>query len=281
MYRLKPSLPHAALVGLGLLVPPALLALPVAAQSAEDWGTAPLAIPGAPAAAPAPPSPPPRQVLQAPAELRRPQAPLLPGQPNRPAPEPTGAPPDVRIAPGPGVRPQLPPRPAAPAAPVRVPVVVVVPRSVPTPAPPPPQAPASRPSPREAFPSILESLPPGTIRPLPGEVLPGSRPNPTLQGLPPPPAPPQAVPPPPWADRQAQRAGQEVPWAWLLLGLGVGGAAMSLVQQGRRLPTPVQVPLVAPLESLGIRIEPRPDPGVQTLLPAAAPGEAPRPSGGE
>ena len=287
MDRLLRSLSQMAL-GLGLLAAQAVPPGPATAQSAEDWGGGPLAIPAVtgeptvPRAAPE--SPPRRQVLQPPAEFRRPPAPLLPGQRNRVAPDPMSGPPDIRITPGAGVRPQPrklspPPPPAALVAPLRPPVVVV-PRPVPTTVPrPAPQPLPRRAAPRQPFPSILESLPPGTIRPLPGEILPGSRSRPPLPELPPPPtAPPPsppAVPPPPWANRSGEGVRQQsVPWAWLLLGLGTGGAAVFLLQPRRR-PEAVE----GPLETLGIRIEPRPDPGVQTLRPVERLGESSGPSG--
>ena len=68
MNRRRASLALAALAG------PALLAAPAAAQSADDWRSAPLAIP------PAAPTDTPAPLQQAPTELRRPQLPLQPGQ---------------------------------------------------------------------------------------------------------------------------------------------------------------------------------------------------------
>ena len=192
MDRLLPSLSQLAL-GLGLLAAQAVPRGPAAAQSAEDWGSGPLAIPAATGEPPgpraAPESPPPRQVLQPPPEFRRPPAPLLPGRRNRVAPDPMSGPPDIRITPGAGVLPQPrklspPPPPAALVAPLSPPVVVVprpVPKTVPRPA---PQPLPRRAAPRQPFPSIVESLPPGTIRPLPGEILPGSRSRPPLPELP-------------------------------------------------------------------------------------------------
>jgi hypothetical protein len=280
---------------------------PAAAQSAEDWSTAPLTLPTDPAGAPAGGSPvsapPPRQILQPPPELRRPQAPLQPDD----APPPPARPlPSVRILPGAGVQP-APPRPPAAAAPSRLPArPAAAPARLPTlPARP---APATSPAPtalaptaadleriraslrqsrlampKPAVPNYLQSLPPGTLRPLPGEVLPGSRPPgaPTLppgaapsplQGLPPPPLPPQAVPPPPWLNPKPETARTTAPWAWLLLGLGIGATGVVLVQDRRRQP-----PGSGPLEALGIRVVARPDPGTQTLRPqeraGATPGE--------
>jgi hypothetical protein len=148
-------------------------------------------------------------------------------------------------------------------------------------------------------------LPPGMIRPLPGEVLPGSNPGragqsapPNAEALAPPgpvppgqPMPPQAlpsqrVPPPPWRQRQGAQERDAAPWAWLLLGLGLGVAAMVLLQpQGRR---PGWRPgrsagrsagqRQGTLPSLGFRVEPRPDPGVSSLRPLASAAPAP---GGE
>jgi hypothetical protein len=138
---------------------------------------------------------------------------------------------------------------------------------------------ARPPAVRPRLPSFLETLPPGTIRPLPGEVLPGSQapggaapgavPREALPGLPRPPLPPQAVPPPPWADRKPERPLQNTPLAWLLLGLGLGGSGVFLLQERRRRP-----PLNDPLGSLGIRVLPCPDPGEQTLRPAEHPAAA-------
>lgn len=281
MNRVVMVLPQACL-GLALVLPLAALQGPAAAQSAEDWNSAPLAIPSMPAATPssgsgtASEAPPPRRILQPPAELRRPQAPLLPGQPLPAGSESPAIGPPIRIAPGSGVRP-LPRPAAAPArgAPalrvpvVRVPVAPAVPvlpvqpstgsRMVPR---------ATSPAPLPSVPSLLETLPPGTIRPLPGETLPGqeARPSPSpsaLQGMPEPPPPPQAVPPPPWVDRKAQGEREAIPWSWLLLGLGIGGTAMFLLQERRP-----QTPLQGPLDALGIRIVARVDPGVQNLRPA-------------
>jgi hypothetical protein len=301
MNRLLSSLPRGgpgwlAPLALVPVVPLALVPAPAAAQSAEDWRSAPYAIPppapeAAPGARSAPEPPPPRQILQPPPELFRPQGAL-------------GGASDVRIVPGAGVRPRsrpLPPPAAAPALPgrvpalpARVPATVVIPRPVPVPAtvaPLPPSPPPRRVSPRQPFPSVLESLPPGTIRPLPGEILPGSPASPPASAVPPqavppqavppqavPPTVPPAVPPPPWAAREgrgagATGAGQE-PWRWLLLGLGLGGGAMFLLQRPRR--PRAEEP---PMQNLDIRIEPRPDPGVQTLSPAGLRAESPGPGG--
>jgi hypothetical protein len=298
MHRLPPIqtfrvafAPLAPLLVLSLLAPS-----PAAAQTADDWSTAPLAIPANPGAVPAPGAaaePPPRQVQQPPPELLSPQAPLLPGQ-EIPPPRVT---PSVRIAPGSGVRPRPTPAPVRPpaAAPVRPPFV-----ARPTPGLPP--APSSLPKPpgpseaelarlraqlrqartppvRQRVPSFLETLPPGTIRPLPGEVLPGSQApagaapgglRDALPALPRPPRPPQVVPPPPWADRKQERPLQNTPLAWLLLGLGLGGTGVFLLQERRRRP-----PLDDPLATLGIRVLPRPDAGEQTLRPAERPAAAP------
>jgi hypothetical protein len=264
---------------LGLVLASSFGPPPAQAQSATDWGSAPLAIPAAPIDAPAPgrepEPPPPGSVLQAPVDVRRPQEPLLPGAPMPALPQSSGVAPTIRVAPGAGVRPQprpmprpVPGPPSGMAAP-RVPALsrlrqpALVPRPLP-PAPPQAAAPAA-PSPRRTpFPSVLESLPPGTIRPLPGETLPGtSRPQVPLPEIPIPPQPPVAVPPPPWADRESASRGEEIPWPWLLLGLGLGGTAMFLLQERRRPRA-----LESPLESLGIQVVPRPDPGVQTLRPA-------------
>ncbi|MFN9636385.1 MAG: hypothetical protein ACK55D_06715 [Synechococcaceae cyanobacterium] len=288
------------------LLAPALLAPnPATAQAIDDWSTAPLAIPadpgGAPAAAgAAEPSP----VLQAPAELRRPQAPLLPGQES---PLPPRVTPSVRIAPGAGVRPRPAPLPSRPPvvapAPLRLPAAPSRPPAAARPTPgvtpplstlPKPPGPSeaelarlraqlrqqARPAARPPVPSFLETLPPGTIRPLPGEVLPGSQmpggaapgavPRESLPGLPRPPLPPQAVPPPPWADRKPARPLQNTPLAWLLLGLGLGGGGVFLLQERRRRP-----PQSDPLGSLGIRVLPRPDPGEQSLRPADRAAAAP------
>jgi hypothetical protein len=82
--------------------------------------------------------------------------------------------------------------------------------------------------------------------------------------------PPQAVPPPPWADRKPVRPLQNTPLAWLLLGLGLGGGGVFLLQERRRRP-----PQSDPLGSLGIRVLPRPDPGEQSLRPADRAAAAP------
>ena len=266
---------------------------PLRAQASEDWSTAPIAIPSAPSGGvimPADPAgdasiPPRREIQLPPQELRRPEVPLLPGEA-----------PSIRVAPGEGLRPlQQSPRPAlapAPSAGRRAPIPVrpkATPQAV-TRTPlrvPPAPLPVTTPSPRPAvsqgrvpssgagpsstpFPSLLESLPPGTIRPLPGERLPGSpvplspgaAPSSPLQGMPPPPPPPKAVPPPPWADPAASRRSREVPWGWLLLGLGAGAFSVFLAQgrsqRGRAEGSP---------ERLGIRIVARPDPGLQSLQP--------------
>lgn len=271
---------------------------PLRAQSSEDWSTAPIAIPSAPsggAILPADPAgdaslPPRREIQLPPAELRRPQAPLLPGDA-----------PSIRIAPGEGVRP-LPqsPRPAPASAPAagRPAPIPVRPQTTPqavTPTPlrlpaepqqvmPPAGMPAASPrrlppstaapSSSAPFPSLLESLPPGTIRPLPGETLPGSAgpmsprtasPSP-LQGMPPPPPLPQVVPPPPWADPAASQRDGEVPWGWLLLGLGAGAISVFLAQ-GRSQRGRAE----GPLERLGMSIVARPDPGRQNLQPQPGP----------
>lgn len=304
MHRLPPFPPlRAALAPLPVLAPllalPLLAPAPAAAQSSADWSTAPLAIPADPGAAPAPGAadPPPRQVLEPPPELRGPQAPLLPGQES---PLPPRVTPSVRIAPGAGVRPRPTPLPVRP--PVAAPSMVRPPaatRPLPglTPAPsslPKPPGPSeaelarlraqlrqqARPSAvRPRVPSFLETLPPGTIRPLPGEVLPGSQapggaapgalPREALPALPRPPLPPRAVPPPPWADRKQEKPFQNTPLAWLLLGLGLGGTGVFLLQERRRRP-----PVTDPLSSLGIRVLPRPDAGEQTLRPAERPAAA-------
>jgi hypothetical protein len=287
MNRVLTFLPQACL-GAALFVPLLALQSPAAAQTAEDWNSAPLAIPSTPATTPstgsgtASETPPPRPILQPPDELRRPQGPLLPGQQ---LPAGSGIPavgPPIRIAPGSGVRPI--PRPAA--APAVSPAVRAPARGAPAlRVPVAPAAPASpglepstsrrvaprgpSPAPRPSVPSLLEMLPPGTIRPLPGEILPGSgeRPSPSpLQGMPAPPPPPQAVPPPPWADRKPQGEREAIPWIWLLLGLGIGGTAMFLLQERRP-----QAPVEGPLDALGIRIVARPDPGVQNLRPVPRP----------
>jgi hypothetical protein len=78
------------------------------------------------------------------------------------------------------------------------------------------------------------------------------------------------VPPPPWADPVAQKKSQEVPWGWLLLGLG-GGAITVLLAQGKSTPARRD----GPLESLGIRIVAQPDPGVQTLTSQPGPSLPP------
>lgn len=287
------------------------------AQSVEDWSTAPLTLPadpgGAQGGAPSGAAPPPRQILQPPSELRRPQAPLQPGD----APPPVVRPvPSVRVIPGIGVQP-LPVRPPAAAAPIRS--APVRPAPLPSRRPTLPARPASPPTapiapaptaadleriraslrqsrlamPKPAVPNYLQSLPPGTLRPLPGEVLPGSRPpaalpgSPTLpggstlppgaapsplQGMPPPPRMPQAVPPPPWLNPKPEPSPTTAPWAWLLTGLGIGGAGVFLAQERRR-----QRPGGGPLDALGIRVVARPDPGIQTLRPQtradAGPGE--------
>jgi hypothetical protein len=274
---------------------------PLRAQVSDDWSTAPIAIPSAPSGGeilPADPagqaSPPPRREIQLPPpELRRTQDPFLPGA----APTIRIAP--GRIAPGEGLRP-LPasPRPSAapapspsrpapiPSRPVASPQRVVVPTPLPVTPPlpraadaPPQVTPSAPGSPSTRFPSVLESLPPGTIRPLPGETLPSSPapPPPTaspssLQGAPPQPGSPQSVPPPPWADPAAPRGGRQVPWSWLLLGLGTGAIGMFLAQGRSKRGRPA-----APLESLGIRIVAQPDPGRQTLQPQQA--SAPLPTG--
>jgi hypothetical protein len=261
MNRLRAGLALAALVA------PALLAGPAAAQNADDWRSAPLAIPpsAAPSGTPEPP-------LQAPAELRRPQMPLQPGQPLPEAPAPWQGNPAIRVAPGTGVRPQLRPQPqpqvqpqATPAPPKTAPPtptirIIRVPVSSPAPATPPrPPGPKVR--------SFLETLPPGTIQPLPGETLPGSVPQTPAQApkapLPTAPQAPQVVPPPPWAKGQGRNERPEVPWIWLLLGLGIGGGAVFLLQDRRR-----QAPGPETASTLGIRVAARPDPGVQTLRPA-------------
>jgi len=279
---------------------------PAVAQSAEDWSTAPLTLPadpgGAPARAPDASVPPPRQILQPPPELRRPQAPLQPGEAPPSAPRPL---PSVRVIPGTGVRP-TPARAPATVAPVPASRVPSLPaRSAPAPsARPGPVSPTSPLSPgpsaadleriraslrqsrlatpKPAVPNYLESLPPGTLRPLPGEVLPGSRPpgaspgrsplpsgaGPSpLQGMPPPPLPPQAVPPPPWLGGKKEPPRRDSPWAWLLLGLGLGGTGVFLLQERRR-----PMAGAGPLDALGIRVVPRPDPGTQTLRPLESAG---------
>lgn len=289
----------APLVALVALVAPG--PAPAGAQSAEDWSTAPLTLPadpaGAPTGAPAGSAPPPRQILQPPPELRRPQPPLQPGDLPPPAARPL---PSVRVVPGTGLQP-APARPPAAAAPARP---SAAPTRLPTlPARPLPLSPSSpttsAPSavdmeriraglrqsrlamPKPAVPNYLQSLPPGTLRPLPGEVLPGSRPpgalpgalpgSPALppgagpspfQGMPPPPRPPQAVPPPPWLNRKPETSRADSPWGWLLLGLGIGATGVFLMQERRR-----PMPGAGPLDALGIRVVPRPDPGTQTLRP--------------
>lgn len=280
---------------------------PAVAQSAEDWSTAPLTLPaepgGAPARAPDASVPPPRPILQPPPELRRPQAPLQPGEAPPSAPRPL---PSVRVIPGTGVRPTPARAPAAvaPAPASRVPAQPARPAPArPAPAPsarPAPVPPTSSLSPvpsaadlqriraslrqsrlampKPAVPNYLESLPPGTLRPLPGEVLPGSRPPgrtplppgaapSPLQGMPPPPLPPQAVPPPPWLGGKKEPPRRDSPWAWLLLGLGLGGTGVFLLQERRR-----PMAGVGPLDALGIRVVPRPDPGTQTLRPLGSAG---------
>jgi len=277
---------------------------PAGAQSAEDWSTAPLTLPadpaGAPTGAPAGSAPPPRQILQPPPELRRPQAPLQPGDLPPPAARPL---PSVRVVPGTGVQPApaRPPAAAAPArpyaAPTRLPTlparpVPLSPTSPPTPAPSAADLERIRAGlrqsrlamPKQAVPNYLQSLPPGTLRPLPGEVLPGSRPpgalpgSPALppgagpspfQGMPPPPRPPQAVPPPPWLNRKPETSRADSPWGWLLLGLGIGATGVFLMQERRR-----PMPGAGPLDALGIRVVPRPDPGTQTLRPQERAGAA-------
>lgn len=262
---------------------------PAAAQSVEDWSTAPLTLPADPGGAqggtPSGAAPPPRQILQPPPELRRPQVPLQPGD----APPPVVRPvPSVRVIPGSGVQP-LPVRPpaAAPARPAAPPSAPIAPA--------PSAADLERiraslrqsrqAMPKPAVPNYLQSLPPGTLRPLPGEVLPGSRPPaalpgaPTLppgaapsplQGMPPPPRLPQAVPPPPWLNPKPEPTSTTAPWAWLLLGLGIGGTGVFLAQERRR-----QRPGGGPLDALGIRVVARPDPGIQTLRPQTRAGDGP------
>ncbi len=273
--RLLAVLPLAALAG------PALLAAPALAQSADDWRNAPLAIPSG--AAPSGTAEPP---LQAPAEVRRPQVPLQPGQPLPEAPAPWQGDPEIRVAPGAGLRPQLRPRPqlqpplqpqATPAPPKAAPPVpsvriIRVPVST---SPPPPATPPRPPGPKVR--SFLETLPPGTIQPLPGETLPGSVPQ-QSPARPPQVVPqaPQVVPPPPWAKGQGASQRPELPWLWLLLGLGIGGGAVVLLQDRRR-----QAPGPETAATLGIRVEARPDAGVQTLRPATPHGESPRGAAGE
>ncbi len=251
-----------ARLALAALVAPALLAAPATAQSADDWRSAPLAIPSgaAPSGAAAPP-------LQAPVEVRRPQMPLQPGQPLPEAPAPWQGNPAIRVAPGAGVRPQLRPQPqlqpqfqpqATPAPPKTAPptpTVRIIRVPVSTPAPPPATPP---PPPGPKVRSFLETLPPGTIQPLPGETLPGSVPQAPARA----PQAPQVVPPPPWAKGQGPSERQDAPWIWLLLGLGIGGGAVFLLQDRRR-----QAPGPETASTLGIRVEARPDPGVQTLRP--------------
>jgi hypothetical protein len=174
------------------------------------------------------------------------------------------------------VRPQATPQAVTPTplrvAPEPLPVMPPSPRPAVLPARVPPSGAGPSTTP---FPSLLESLPPGTIRPLPGETLPGA-PGPSspgsaspspLQGMPPPPLPPQAVPPPPWADPAALQRSREVPWGWLLLGLGAGAISVFLVQ-GRSQRGRAE----APPERLGITIVARPDPGRQSLQPQPQPG---------
>jgi hypothetical protein len=277
-----------AVLPLAVLAGPALLAGPAAAQNADDWRSAPLAIPSGAA-----PGDTPAQPLQAPAEVRRPQMPLQPGQPLPEAPAPWPGNPTIRVAPGAGVRPQPRPQlraqpqpplqpqatPAPPKAapPAPQPSVRIIRVPVSTPAPPPTTPP------RPAGPkvrSFLETLPPGTIQPLPGETLPGSVPQGAARApqAPAPAAPqtPQVVPPPPWANRRGESERQDAPWIWLVLGLGIGGAAVFLLQERRR-----DAPAPETASTLGIRVEARPDPGVQTLRPAAPHGETPRGTGGE
>lgn len=248
MNRRRASLALAALAG------PALLAAPAAAQSTDDWRSAPLAIPSgaAPSDTPAPPLP--------------------PGQPLPDAPAPWQGSPAIRVAPGAGVRPQprpqpqpqAAPAPPKPAPPPPLPTVRIIRVPVSTPAPP-PAAPQRPPGPK--VPSFLETLPPGTIQPLPGETLPGSVPQGAARApqapLPAAPQAPQVVPPPPWANRQGQSERQEVPWIWLGLGLGIGGGAVFLLQERRR-----DVPAPETPSTLGIRVVARPDAGVQTLRPS-------------
>jgi hypothetical protein len=77
-------------------------------------------------------------------------------------------------------------------------------------------------------------------------------------------------------DRQAPRERQPLPpWAWLLVGLGMGGTAVYLLQERRRQP-----PTEGMLQSLDIRVVPVADAGVQTLRAAATPGEPAAPDGG-
>jgi WAS/WASL-interacting protein len=257
---------------LATLAAPALLAAPAAAQSADDWRSAPLAIPSG--AAPSGTSEPP---LQAPAEVRRPQTPLQPGQPLPEAPAPWSGDPAIRVAPGAGVRPQ--PRP--PLRPQPQPQLQLQFQPQATPAPPraappvPPVTPPRPPAPKVR--SFLETLPPGTIQPLPGETLPGSTPPPA-PARPPQvePQAPQVVPPPPWAKGQSASQRPEMPWLWLLLGLGIGGGAVFLLQDRRR-----PAPGAETASTLGIRVLARPDPGVQTLRPAPPHGEQTRGTTGE
>jgi hypothetical protein len=85
--------------------------------------------------------------------------------------------------------------------------------------------------------------------------------------MPPPPLPPQAVPPPPWLGGKKEPPRRDSPWAWLLLGLGLGGTGVFLLQERRR-----PMAGAGPLDALGIRVVPRPDPGTQTLRPLESAG---------